>query len=155
MKLESRNFIEEDYNKFIQPITKENMQDLFIKNFGGWSDDVSKKKFFEIVKNGFVKLFFLEDEFVGYVSCNTEKNNPDSFLINDIHIKKDFQRKGFGTEILNQVITEANKQNKSQLKVFVFKNNPSIKFYEKRGFKEEINLEKSNTSVMIKTIDQP
>lgn len=152
MKLKPRNFLEGDYEKYIQNLTKNHMKQLFIDNFGGWSNKVSKDKFFKVLKNGFVKLFFLENDFVGYVTYEVEKNNKQSFLINDIHIESKFQNKGYGTNILEFVKSEAIKSNKTQLKVFVFKNNLAIKFYAKKGFKEVENLEKSNSSVMVKEI---
>ena len=111
MQLENKNYIDGDYEKHIKPLTKNNMQQLFIDNFGGWSDEVSEKKFYDVVKNGFVELFFLDDEFVGYVSFNVEKNDCSSCLINDIHILKKFQRRGYGFEILNYVILKALKWN--------------------------------------------
>jgi RimJ/RimL family protein N-acetyltransferase len=152
MSLELRNYIEGDYEKHIKSLTKENMRYLFIDNFGGWSDEVSEKKFFEVLNNGFVELFFLKDELLGYVTFNQEKNQANSYLINDIHIVKKFQRQGYGTEILNSVIKKVTRLNANQLKIFVFKNNPSINFYKKKGFKEFEYLKKSNTCVMLKTI---
>ena len=64
----SRDYIDGDYEKYIQSITKENMQQYFLDNFGGWSDEVSKKRFFDVVRTGYVRLFFLQDTFVGYVT---------------------------------------------------------------------------------------
>jgi hypothetical protein len=73
--LDSKDFIEGDYEKYIQPLTKANMSQLFIQNFGGWSKETSKRKFFNVLKNGLVKLFFLEDQFIGYVSYSSEKKD--------------------------------------------------------------------------------
>ncbi len=153
MKVTQRNYIEEDYDNYIKVLIKENMEQLFIDNFGGWSDEVCKKKFFNIVKQGFVELFFFDNVFAGYVSFNIEKNNTTSFLINDIHLKKEFQQKGIGSQILEFVIKKAKENKISQLKVFVFKNNPSIEFYKKQGFIEVETLLKSDTSIMIKTLN--
>jgi GNAT superfamily N-acetyltransferase len=147
-KLEIRDYTEGDYEKYIQSLTKENMQKLFLDNFGGWSDEVSKNKFFKVLADGYVKLFFLEDSFIGYVTFNQEENNKDSYLINDIHIVKTSQGKGYGTEILNFVISECEKLNAKQMKLFVFKENPAINFYKKNGFKEIEFIEKSKTCVM-------
>ena len=123
---------------------------MFIDNFGGWSDLVSEKKFFEVANNGFVKLFFLKDVFIGYVSFNSEKDYDDSYLINDIHIVKKFQKKGYGTKILDFIVKKAIESNFKQLRVFVFENNPSLNFYKKNGFKEVEYLKKSNTFILIK-----
>ncbi len=152
MGLNFRDYIKGDYEKYIQVLVKDNMEQLFIENFGGWSDLVSEKKFFDVVNSGFVQLFFLDDIFVGYVSFNPEKNYDNSYLINDIHIVKKFQRKGYGSEILNFVIKKTTELNCKRLKIFVFENNPSINFYKKNKFKTIEFLEKSKTCVMVKDI---
>ena len=94
-----------------------------------------------------LNCFFLKDVFVGYVSFNVEKNDPSSYLINDIHIVSEFQGQGYGTEILNYVKLTC--KGAKQLKVFVFQENPALNFYVKNGFKEIKFLEKSNSSVMV------
>lgn len=152
MQLISRNYIEGDYERYIQPLTKDNMKELFEHNFGGWSDDVSKNKFFDVVSLGFVELFFLNEQFVGYVSFNVEVNNTESILINDIHIIKEFQQKGYGSQILDFVIIKAHELKCNRLKLFVFENNSAIEFYKKRGFEEIEHLKKSNTSVMVRLL---
>jgi len=153
MKLTSRNFQEGDYEKYLQKLTRNNMRDHFVKNFGGWSDTVSKNKLLKVVKEGVVKLFFAEDDFVGYVSFNSEKNNKESILINDIHIIKLFQRKDYGFQILNSVIQFAENSQIKQLKVFVFKDNYAVNFYKKNKFEVIEELVKSNSIVMAKKIN--
>ena len=153
MQLTSKIYNKKDYEKYIKTLTKENMQKLFLENFGGWSDSVSEKKFFEVLNDGFVRLFFLNDVFIGYVSLNSEKDNPNSGLINDFHIIKEHQRRGYGTEILKLIEKQASSLNYNQLKVFVFKANPSIKFYLKNRFKESEYIERSKTYVLVKKLD--
>jgi len=150
MELKSRSYLKGDYEKHIQKLTKDNMQELFIDNFGGWSDSVSEKRFFNVVDNGFIELFFLDDIFIGYVSFNSEKYNEYSFLINDIHILKQYQRQGYGVKILEFVINKVKYFNCKQLKIFVFNKNPSLNFYKRNGFILIEHLEKSNTSVMVR-----
>jgi len=154
MGLSSRDFVDGDYQRYIRPLTKENMEKLFIDNFGGWSDLVSEQKFFNIVKEGFVRLFFLEDTFIGYISFGSEEEDKNSYLIHDMHIEKKFQRQGFGTEILNVTINQVKELGGIRLKAFVFKKNTSINFYTKKGFREINYLEKSDTSIMVKKIRQ-
>ena len=151
-ELEMREFFEGDYEKYIKSLTKENMQKLFLENFGGWSDLVSQEKFFKVLAEGYVKLFFLKNSFIGYISFNQEENNKHSYLIHDIHILKEFQGKGYGTKILNFVISKCKELKAKQIKLFVFKNNPATEFYKKNDFKEIEYLEKSNTSVMLKLL---
>jgi GNAT superfamily N-acetyltransferase len=147
LKLEIRDYCQDDYEKYIKNLTKKNMKKYFMDNFGGWSDEVSRDRFFKVVVNGYVKLFFIKDKFVGYVSFNLEKNDSSSYLINDIHIVEEFQGQGYGTEILNYVKLTC--KGAKQLKVFVFKENPALNFYLKNGFKEIRSLEKSNSCVLV------
>ena len=63
-----REYVKGDYEKYICFLTKENMSELFISNFGGWSDDVSKKKFFDVLSKGHVELFFLKEEFILFIA---------------------------------------------------------------------------------------
>ena len=57
MKLTSRKYLQGYYETHIQSLVKENMKQLFIDNFGGFSDEVSKKKLFNIIEKGYVQLF--------------------------------------------------------------------------------------------------
>lgn len=154
MKLITREYQEGDYEKYIRTLTKDNMQDLFKKNFGGWSNQVSDKKFKNIIKDetGHVDLFFIEDLFVGYVSYNEEKNKKNSYLINDIHITKEFQGKGHGTTILNNTIAKVKELGANQVKIFVFLDNPAVEFYKANKFQEVEKLAKSNSVVMVRLI---
>ena len=147
-----RNFVDGDYEKYIKSLTEDNMKYFFETNFGGWSSDVSKKQFFKILNNGFVRLLFDDDVFCGYVSFIKERDDFSSFLINDFHIIEKFRRQGNGKYLLDDVISFAKNESVSQLKVFVFKNNPSINFYTRLGFVEFDFLKKSNSSVLIKKI---
>ncbi len=152
MQLNSRDYIKGDYESHIKFLTKQNMEQLFIDNFGGWSDSVSEKKFFNSLDNGFVRLFFLKDVFVGYVSFNLEKDHNNSYMINDIHVVEQFQKQGYGTEILDYVINKVLELKGKQLRVFVFEKNPSLNFYKKNEFMEMNYLKKSNTFVMSRLI---
>ena len=149
VKLEMRDFIGGDYEKYIKEITKMHMKKYFMDNFGGWSDELCRDKFFKVVANGYVKLFFIKDLFVGYVTFNPEIKEESSYIINDIHVSKIFQGLGYGTEILNIAISKCKELNAKQIKVFVFNENPALKFYKKNGFKNIKNLERSNSCVMV------
>jgi len=105
--------------------------------------------------NDFVEIleqFFTTDaKHRNYNICTGE---PVEFIeianiINDIHVSKIFQGLGYGTEILNIAISKCKELNAKQIKVFVFNENPALKFYKKNGFKVIKNLERSNSCVMV------
>ena len=60
MKITSRAYKDGDYEKYIQSLTKENMQQLFIENFGGWSDELSQNKFFKVCQSGGISMVIIE-----------------------------------------------------------------------------------------------
>lgn len=151
-ELNSRAYVEGDYEKYIKELTKENMKKYFVEHFGGWNAKVSEKKFYEVINSGFVELFFLDEKFIAYVSCNTEKNDSASLLINDLHIVKEFHWKGYGKKILDFATEKAKKLNCTQMKTFVFQDNPAVKFYQAVGFNITENIEKSNSYIMIKLL---
>ncbi len=151
MTLISKEYREGNFEVLIQPLLRENMKQLFIDNFGGWSDVVSKDKFFEVIQEGIVQLFFKEKEFVGYISASPEKDNSQSLLIHDIQIKKEYQRKGFGKQILLFIENKAKEISCTQLKAFVFKNNPAREFYLHQGFIDS-KKGKSHTLIVVKSL---
>lgn len=153
MTFTSRPFQEDDYESHIESLIEENMKQLFISNFGGWSKEVSERKFLDIAEFGFVEVFFEDHKFIGYVSVGPEKNDEHSYLIHDIHLVKEFQRKGYGKKILEFVEKKAQENNKVQLVAFVFKNNPAVDFYLHEGFIDS-GRGKTHSLVVIKKLDQ-
>ena len=151
-ELNSRAYIEGDYEKYVKDLTRENMEKYFVEHFGGWNKKVSEKKFYEVINSGFVQLFFLDDEFIGYVSCNTEKNDSASLLINDIHIIKKYHWKGYGLKMVDFALKQAVKKECTQMKTFVFQDNPAVKFYQAVGFNITEKIEKSNSYIMIRLL---
>jgi GNAT superfamily N-acetyltransferase len=121
MDLTNRSFQEGDYETFVQALTKSHMQQYFVEFFGGWSDDVSKKRFFKCVEQGSVQLFFLNDSFVGYFAELTN-------VLEDLHVVDSFQGKGIGSQILQHALLQ------KDLEVLVFATNPALAFYERNNF---------------------
>jgi len=133
----------------IKSISKENMEELFIKNFGGWSDSVSSEQLKKILEEGYV--YVLEDEGVkGFVTFFEEKDNKNFYIINDLHVKKGFQRKGLGSKLLEFAENKIKDLNGKRIKILVFENNPSNIFYKKKGYEQIDFLEKSGTLVLAK-----
>ena len=138
--------------KEVLKLLKENMEHKFIENFGGFSEKVSEKHYDEIEKTGY--SYVLEDEkIVGFFSFYKELNEKNSFVLNNIQIKKEYQNKGLGTKILDFVENKIKKIGGGRIKLLVFKNNGAYNFYKKNDFKEIDFLEKSKTIVMVKKIN--
>ncbi|MBW3019767.1 GNAT family N-acetyltransferase [Candidatus Woesearchaeota archaeon] len=149
MRLISRLYQEGDFENFIQKTVKENMKEFFLKNFGGWNDEVSKRQFFEYFEKGFVYVFELNSIPVGYVTFVKE---DETFYVNDFQVRKEFQQKGFGSEIMEFLEDFAKKNKGKEIKLLVFKDNPALKFYLKHGFREINFIPHNNTCEMIKML---
>ncbi len=78
-----------------------------------------------------IQIIELANKGIGYLEIE-EKNH--SFEIINILIHKDYQNKGFGKYILQNLIRESQLKSKS-IELQVLKNNPKAKrFYENSGF---------------------
>lgn len=63
------------------------------------------------------------------------KYKKDLTYIKEIQIQKEYQNKGYGTEILNIIKKEAKEKNLPKLQLKVFQDNQAIQLYEKFGFR--------------------
>ena len=68
---------------------------------------------------------------IGAVSVSVENNG---ILIRIVEILPEYQNKGIGTKIINEVIAKAKIQNFNRVWLQVFKDNPARKSYDKLGF---------------------
>lgn len=127
---------EEDF-EFCYTIFKENMKDLIEKNWG-WKEDIFKHNF------RIPEIRIIEDKStnkqIGYFQIQYKK---DLTYIKEIQIQTEFQNKGIGTQILKIIEKEANEKKLSKLQLQVFKDNKAKEMYEKFGFKQTKDLDKS------------
>lgn len=85
-------------------------------------------------------FIYFNEELAGYIKVNTndaqsENMGNDSFEVERIYIKRDFQKHGLGKYLLNQAIEIAREQGKRKIWLGVWeKNDNAIAFYEKMGF---------------------
>ncbi|MDR9856403.1 GNAT family N-acetyltransferase [Paenibacillus sp. VCA1] len=88
------------------------------------------------------EFFFIrfEEELAGYLKVNmndaqTEKMGAESLEIERIYIRRKFQKKGLGKDLINKAVEIARNQNKKTVWLGVWeKNENAITFYEKMGF---------------------
>jgi ribosomal protein S18 acetylase RimI-like enzyme len=149
-----RNYVEGDYEKYILPLDKENMKryvDRHIK--GGWSDEENKKGFQRYLENGWVFLFEIRNEVVGTLIITPDKKDETSLFINGINIKKEFQGKGYGSNILTFVEEKAKEFGFKKVRLCVFEDNPAYKLYERFGYKQFEFLSESSTRYMEKVLE--
>ena len=156
MDLNIKEYTEGDYEKFIFPLEKENMEAYFDKHInGGWSDEESEKYFFKVLsdRQGKAYLFEIGGEFVGHVLISNDKKENDCTFINDLEIYNKFQGKGFGTSILSFVEEKAKERQSKKIRLYVFESNPAVKLYERVGYKQIDFIAESGNRLMEKVLD--
>jgi ribosomal protein S18 acetylase RimI-like enzyme len=131
--------------------------DLSIKN--------KEKRFIEIlsIKNNPGKTYVFEEKnivkaFMIIGNCNDEDKNEKTFELWAVYVDPLFQRQNIGKQLLDFCVNEAIKAKKEEITVWVFeKNDESIKFYEKMGYKKKKKIKidekhKENEIRMIKKL---
>jgi len=149
MKLTFRKAVREDYEKIILLIEKENMKGYFDRHFKeGWTDARSKKDFLKSLKEGEVFILGVGGKVCGFTSFYLDK---DALFIAEIQIKKAFQRKGFGTQVLDFIEKKASSGKYSKIKLWAWEDNPSQSLYKRKGYKKVSFMEPA-TIVMEKKL---
>ena len=112
---------------FIYALKKE----CYKKYVEEWNEEIQKKLFERYIKeNGkHIKIITLKGEKIGFFDGKNIDN--DIFEINNICISLEYQNKGIGTAILEEILFE-NKDKKVKLQCF--KSNPAISLCNKLGF---------------------
>lgn len=85
---------------------------------------------------------------VGYFAVKVNKKE-NSLFISKLYLDYSVRGKGFGKYILNLILNFASKIQLSQIELMVSKKNPTIKIYEKFGFKilKLICMEEGNNCI--------
>ena len=90
-----------------------------------------------------IELIYLKNEIIGFY--NGSEKDDRTHEIGNICLKPEYQNKGIGTAILNEILFEHKGQD---IKLQVFRiNENAIKLYEKLGFKK---VEKTETHYIMK-----
>ena len=96
--------------------------------------DINEKKYFEYVtstENVFYYKVFCDNMLVGSVHCEI----VDRILYLSLLVFPDFQRKGYGTQIINDIINGSLPFEFDAIEIAIDKTNvPSLRLFEKIGF---------------------
>lgn len=98
------------------------------------NDKMSKSCFYDEFERDTRKYFvaLLGDEVVGYIGVF---DIIDDYNIIGIAVKKEYQNKKIGTQLIDKVIDEARKNGVKTLSLEVDSlNNKAVEFYKKKGF---------------------
>ncbi len=95
------------------------------------------------------------DEQMGHIQgILNDHNDKNPFIgfINQLYIRQNFRKKGFGTELMKHLCADFKQLGVEEIRLLVEKNNqPAIDLYEKFGFKKNGERgEKNNYLLMIR-----
>ncbi len=108
----------------------------------GWSDEQKEEflrmqfnlqhiQYLQNYREGSFEIILVDDIPAGRLYVNRGK---EEIRIIDLELLVDFQNRGIGSKIMNDLAAEANRKN-LPLTLHVLHDNPAIKFYERLGFK--------------------
>ena len=107
----------------------------------GWVDDEQEAQFANLWRPEDTKIITLKREDIGWVEFRW---TGDELFLKQLYITPKHQRQGVGSQII-RLLNEEAKTAKS-MALFVLKNNPAYRFYERHGF--EVARETHTTLVM-------
>lgn len=132
MNIDIRKYQDKDY-QFIYDVKKEVYKKYVELNWREWDEKKQHNFFVEFInmyKND-IKIIVQDGVDIGFYHC--KDIDKDNFEIVNICIKNEFQGKGIGIKILNEIINEHKFQN---IVLQCFKQNPVVNLYSRLGFKE-------------------
>lgn len=121
----------DDYN-FIFNLNKTVYKDYIIKVWGSWDDEFQKQFCENRFKSGKIQIISDGERDIGILEL-IEKENQ--IYIEELQIEPNSQRRGIGTEIINDIKKTAFELNNSVGLMVLKINNRAKKLYEKSGFK--------------------
>ena len=120
-----------NYYEFIYQLKKEAYQKYVEANFGIW-DELKQRAYFEQFINtnkNNTYIIQLNGQDIGFY--NGELINNDVYEIGNICIKKEYQGRGIGTQILKDILEKYQDKN---IKLQYFKQNKVGDLYKRLGF---------------------
>lgn len=127
---ELRRAGENDY-EFIYQMKKDAYKKYVEVNYGAWDEEQQREYFAKFIEACKESAFVItcEGNDIGFYNGCLE---GDSYEIGNICIVPEYQNRGIGTAILNDVLSEnADKE----IRLQYFKQNPVGRLYERLGFK--------------------
>jgi ribosomal protein S18 acetylase RimI-like enzyme len=111
-------------------VLKETMRDYAIATWGTWWEDQSRTDTVEQVAAGRTDVIEFDDVPVGIQLVDRLETH---IQLVQLYIAKDYQRRGFGTQLLKRLLVEA-RASKLPIRLRVLAVNPAKGWYERLGF---------------------
>ena len=104
------------------------MRDYVVALWGTWPQELDTRTFIEDCR-----IIVVDGQDAG---CVTTQSSTDQVWLDELFIAPEFQRKGIGSHVLRDVLSQAEKAG-LPLRLSVLTTNPAIRFYERHGFHVE------------------
>jgi ribosomal protein S18 acetylase RimI-like enzyme len=106
------------------------MQEYVVATWGSWREDESRRETDEQVNSGRTEVIELNGLPIGVQLVD----RPGTHIqLVQLYIAKEFQRRGFGTQLLRRLLVEAG-ESKLSIRLRVLAVNPARALYERLGF---------------------
>jgi ribosomal protein S18 acetylase RimI-like enzyme len=116
--------------EFAFRVLKETMRDHAIATWGTWWEDESRKETVEQVKSGRTEIIELDRVPIGVQLVDRSETH---IQLAQLYILEEFQRRGFGAELLRRLLVESRASN-LPIRLRVLAVNPARGLYERQGF---------------------
>jgi GNAT superfamily N-acetyltransferase len=116
--------------EFAFQVLKETMRDYVVATWGTWREEETRRETVEQVSAGRTEIIELDHAPIGVQLVD----RPGAHIqLVQLYIAKEFQRRGFGTQLINRLFLEA-REWKIPIRLRVLAVNPAKEFYQRLGF---------------------
>ena len=120
-----------DYKEFIYQVKKQAYQRYVEECWGAWIEDEQRRYYENFINNVYKDTWIIQLDGVDIGFYNGATLEDGSYEIGNICIIPEYQGRGIGTDVLNDVIKLHENQD---IHIQYFKQNPVGKLYERLGF---------------------
>lgn len=148
--MQIRNVNQKDFNELFELVMENMVYHMKLTKLN-WEpiSKIRKAEFSELkkdLKNPKTKIFVYEiqGKIVGYVNCSLQGKNPYTKTkkkgeINDLFVLEKYRKQGIGKALIKKAISFFKSKNVKNISISVNSNNiPTLRVYEKLGFKESV-----------------
>lgn len=113
-----------------------------------WVDADQEAQFASLWRHDDTRIITLDGEEIGWVEF---RQTGEELFLKQLYISPGHQRRGIGSQVL-RLLREEQRGSAESMALFVLKNNPAFRFYERHGF--EVVRETHNMLVMRRAMDE-
>ncbi|MFK7849247.1 MAG: GNAT family N-acetyltransferase [Rhodothermales bacterium] len=143
MKYTLRNATDTD-RSWLEQLRRVVYRELFDTTWGGWDEQRHQRHFMASWSEGHISIIETEKGDVGMVQVI---KRADLITINEIQINPQFQRQGYGSQVLRGITGSAETKGLDVVLSLGLKNEGAFRLYKRLGFRE---TERSDTHIHMK-----